>query len=64
MAEQKRYTMRERYEYHANIANTGKGPDGKPVSTVSRVNHAIKADNIRKQRNSFLKGVQFASEKR
>lgn len=55
----KRYSLKERYSYHSNIANTGKLPNGKKVSTVSRVTHALRADEIRKQQNTFMQGVEF-----
>lgn len=58
----KRYSLKQRYAYHSKIANTGKAPNGKKVSTVSRVSHAIKADEIRKQQNTFMKGVEFANK--
>lgn len=63
MANQRQnYSLRDRYNYHAGIANTGKRPDGTKVSTVSRVTHAIRADEIRKERDTFLKGVNFGAK--
>lgn len=60
----KRYSLKQRYKYHSQIANSGKRPDGAKVSTVSRVVHAIKADDIRKQQNTFMKGVEFGQKNR
>ena len=59
MANSKRYSLKDRYNYHSRIANTGKRPDGTKVSTVSRVTHALRADEIRKQQNTFMQGVEF-----
>lgn len=58
----KKYTLRERYEYHANIANSGVKPDGEVVSMCSRVNHAMKAEKIRSRRNVYLNGVDFGTK--
>lgn len=58
----KRYSLKQRYRYHSRIANTGKTPDGKTVDTVCRVRHANRAEEIRQQQNTFMKGVNFASK--
>lgn len=55
----KRYSLKQRHAYHAQIANTGRRPDGTRVSTVSRVVHALRADEIRREQNTFMKGVEF-----
>lgn len=62
MANSKRYSLKDRYNYHSRIANTGKRPDGTRVSTVSRVSHAIRANEIREEQNTFMKGVNFGKK--
>ena len=54
-------SLSERCNYHSKIANSGRYPDGKPASTCSRVQHAIRANELRQKNNDFMNGVNFAN---
>lgn len=59
---EKRYSDRERYNYHKEIANAGKMPNGDKLTLMQRVSHANKADAIYKRMNTFMKGVEFVKK--
>ena len=59
---QTKYTMKERYNYHKQIANSGK-KDGKQISMQSRVNHANRAASINRQMTRYM-NVYNSTKKR
>lgn len=52
-----RYTLKEKYQYHKNIANSGK-KNGSTISFTERNNHAEAANRCQRKLGKFMNGVQ------
>lgn len=64
MAKQRNYTLKERYNYHKNIADTGKKADGTKVGLTSRVRHANSAIKLGNKLNRFMGAVDIVENKK
>ena len=62
---QKRFSLKERYAYHKQIADSGQDLGGNAVSTVTRIRHANSAIKLHNRLNRFMKTREFVqNEKR
>ena len=57
-----RYTDREKYDYHAKCANSGKGAEGNKLTMLQRHRHAVLAEKYRKRLSRFMNGVEYGKE--
>ena len=55
----KKYSLKERYAYHKEIADSGKMPDGSRVGLTTRVRHAQRANGVLNRLNTFMKVSNF-----
>ena len=56
------HSLKERYNYHKRLANTGKDLNGKSLTTAQRVYHANRAEELRKENDIFMNGVEFGKK--
>lgn len=53
-----RYTLKERYAYHKDMANTGKRKDGSKMTFTERNNHAESARRCQNKLGKFVRTSQ------
>ena len=54
-----KYTLKQKYNYHKRIADTGYDKNGEKVGMTSRVRHAQSAIKTHKKLNRFMKTGTF-----
>lgn len=55
----KKYSLKERYNYHKQLANSQKDKDGKKLNMSDRIRHGIQAEKCRQKLNRFMKAAEF-----
>ena len=59
----KKFSLKEKVQYHKKCANSGRDKNGNPLSTTERVNHALAANRATQKLGKFAKAKEIASRK-
>ena len=60
----KKFTLKEKYAYHKDIADTGKMPDGTRVGLTTRIRHANSAIKVHNRLDRFMHIASICGKKK